>query len=334
MITSLRAVPILAVALTLSACSDARAPENSTPADTPERATEALVPAEREITAGALAGTHLDAGADTPVVLIVPGSGPTDRDGNSPMGVSTASYAKLAAGLAERGVSSVRVDKRGMFGSSEAGDPNAVSVDIYAADYRSWIDTIRAETGADCVFLAGHSEGGLMVSAAAQGRDDVCGVIYLAAPGRTGFDILREQLRANPANRPILGEALGYIDQLERGEGVDVADAHPALKGLFAPQVQDFMMDAFAADPAAMAGALDVPVLVVQGEHDIQVSMDDAQALQAATGGRLVRVPGVNHVLVEAPGDRMRNMMTYRDPNAPISPAVVDAVAAFVRGTP
>ena len=77
----------------------------------------AAPPAERPITApgplAPLAGTLADAGKGAPVLLIIPGSGPTDRDGNSPLGVKAGTYRLLAEALAARGVSSVRIDKRG-----------------------------------------------------------------------------------------------------------------------------------------------------------------------------------------------------------------------------
>jgi hypothetical protein len=66
---------------------------------------------------GPLAGSLLDAGKGAPVVLIIPGSGPTDRDGNNPLGITAAPYRLLAEALAAKRVSSVRIDKRGMFGS-------------------------------------------------------------------------------------------------------------------------------------------------------------------------------------------------------------------------
>src|SRR4249919_337480 len=97
----------------------------------------AAAPVERPLTApgpqGVIAGTFLDAGKGAPVVLIIPGSGPTDRDGNNPMGVKTAPYKRLAAALAEKGVSTLRADKRGMFESKAAiADANSVSIADYA----------------------------------------------------------------------------------------------------------------------------------------------------------------------------------------------------------
>ena len=112
---------------------------------------------------GALRGTMLSPDrAGAPLVVIIPGSGPTDRDGNNPMGVFAATYRLLAEALAAQGVASVRVDKRGMFGSAAAGNPSDATIAGYASDIRSWVSTLRARTGASCVWLLGHSEGALV----------------------------------------------------------------------------------------------------------------------------------------------------------------------------
>src|SRR5438128_8894278 len=98
---------------------------------------------------GELAGTFVDAGRGAPVVLIIPGSGPTDRDGNNPLGVTAAPYRMLAEGLAKQGVSSLRTDKRGMFGSKAAiPDANKVTIADYAADAHAWVKSAQAATGA------------------------------------------------------------------------------------------------------------------------------------------------------------------------------------------
>jgi pimeloyl-ACP methyl ester carboxylesterase len=114
-----------------------------------------------------LHGTLLNAGKGTPVVLIIPGSGPTDRDGNNPYGVRAKTYRLMAEALAVKGISSVRIDKRGMFASKPAiADGNAVRIADYADDVRSWVKAAQTATGARCVWLLGHSEGGLVVLAA------------------------------------------------------------------------------------------------------------------------------------------------------------------------
>jgi len=118
---------------------------------------------------GALAGTLLDPAKDAPAILMIPGSGPTDRDGNNPLGVKGGVYRQLAEGLAAKGVATLRIDKRGLFGSKAAvADPNDVTIAAYAADAHAWVDMLRAKTGRSCVWLLGHSEGSLVALKAAQ----------------------------------------------------------------------------------------------------------------------------------------------------------------------
>jgi len=293
-------------------------------------ATEISVPGPE----GALAGTLLSpAAADAPLVLIVPGSGPTDRDGNNPLGVAAASYRLLAEALATRGIASARIDKRGMFASKGAiADANAATIGGYADDVAAWARMLTARTGRDCIWVAGHSEGGLVALAAAADRN-VCGLILIASPGRTIDVVIREQLAANPANAPLLADANAALDRLARGERVDVADMHPALaQGLFNPAVQGFLIDMMARDPAAMIAATAKPVLIVSGAKDLQVARANADALKAAQPrAELVVIDGMNHVLKQVAGDdRAANMASYADPALPIDPTLVAQIARFV----
>jgi pimeloyl-ACP methyl ester carboxylesterase len=283
---------------------------------------------------GPLRGTLTYAGAGAPVVLIIPGSGPTDRDGNNPLGVKAAPYRLLAAALSDRGVTSVRIDKRGMFGSAGAvADANAVTIPDYAADTRSWMKAIRARTRAKCIWLLGHSEGGLVALATAQDPIDICGLILVAAPGRPVGAALREQLRSNPANAPVLDQAFAGIAALEGGKRVDTADMHPALMPLFAPQVQGMMISLLSYDPAKLLAGYRGPALIVQGERDLQVSVEDAQALaKARPGTKLALIPKANHVLKEVASDeRAANLATYAHPALPLAGGVAQVIADFVR---
>jgi pimeloyl-ACP methyl ester carboxylesterase len=285
--------------------------------------------------AGLLKGTFLAASApDAPVLLIIPGSGPTDRDGNSPLGIQAASYRMLAEALAARGVSSARVDKRGMFGSAAAGDPNQASVGGYAADIRSWVKTLRGRTGARCIWVLGHSEGTLMtLAAAAENSEGICGIVLVSGAGRRMGDVLREQLGASPQFAPYLDRALAAIARLEAGQRVDTAGMDGVLMSLFAPQVQDYLIDWFKYDPAELAARVRVPMLVVQGEQDLQTGVSDARRVAAANpNARLVLLPQVNHVLKAVPsGDRAANLASYADPSLPLAPGVAEAIADFVK---
>jgi alpha-beta hydrolase superfamily lysophospholipase len=285
-----------------------------------------------EVTAGELHGTLLLPRRNSQIVLIVPGSGPTDRDGNSPAGLHTDAYKQLAEGLAREGIATVRVDKRGMFGSAAAGDPNNVSIEAYASDYRAWIDTLRAQTGRKCIWLLGHSEGALMVSAAAEGRKDVCGLILVAGMGRKMGDVIRAQLKANPANAPLLGEAYAAIADLEAGRHTDTSNMNPALLPLFAPPVQNFLISVMAADPVEAVRVARKKTLIVQGTTDLQVTEADARLLNKAPRTRMEIIRGMNHVLKEAPADRDANLATYSDPTLPLHPKLVREIEDFIDG--
>lgn len=283
---------------------------------------------------GPLAGTLLSPGeAGAPVMLLIPGSGPVDRDGNGPAGLAAATYRLLAEGLAERGIASLRIDKRGMFASRSAvPDADSVTMDGYADDLRAWIAAVRARTRARCVWLLGHSEGGLVALHASARLADVCGLVLVAAPGRPLGAVLREQLRANPANAPVLAEALSILARLEGGARVDASGLHPALLPLVRPSVQGFLISQLALDPADLIARIDKPMLVLQGRRDLQVGIADAERLKHAhPAAELALLQDVNHVLKRVASDRIdENIAAYADPSLPLAPGVVDAVADFV----
>lgn len=272
--------------------------------------------------------------ATAPVALLLPGSGPTDRDGNNPLGVRAASLRLLAEGLAAHGIASARIDKRGMFGNSAAvADANDVTLDDYAADTANWIAVLRQARNARCVWLIGHSEGGLVALAtAARARADICGIVLVATAGRRIGDVLRAQLAANPANAAWLAQAEDVIAALEAGRRVDVADLHPSVRMLFAPATQRFWISTMQADPAKLIGAYDGPVLIVQGTRDIQVGVEDAELLHRANpAARLALIPDANHVLKRvASADRAANLATYADPHLPLAPGIVETIATFI----
>ncbi|AJC23176.1 hydrolase [Pandoraea pulmonicola] len=285
-----------------------------------------------------LAGTYEAPAGSHATVLVIPGSGPTDRDGNNPLGVRASPYRLLADGLAARRIASVRVDKRGMFGSASAvSDANAVTVDDYVRDTRAWIDAIRAKTGTPCVWLLGHSEGGLMALAtAARDSASICGVILVSTAGRPLGDVLSEQLHANPANGPLADAGDDAIRALTKGRHVDASTLPAPLAPLFNPAVQGFLMSLFAQNPARLIAQVRVPVLIVQGARDLQVSPADARRLeQAQPTATLALLPDTNHVLkTVTTDDRAANLRTYSDASLPLAPGVVDTIAGFIDAHP
>ena len=262
--------------------------------------------------------------------VIIPGSGPTDRDGNSPQfGIKAATYRLLAEGLAERGVATVRIDKRGIGESAAAGASEAeLRFSAYAEDARAWAAEAAAKTGRPCAWLIGHSEGALVALAAVESGDGkVCGLVLLSGAGRPAGVVLREQLAALP--EPAKTEAYAVIEALEAGR--TVANPPASLAALFRPSVQPYLISWLTLDPAKLAAAYDGPIFIGQGTTDLQVTVADAEALKTAQPrAELAIWDGVNHVLKVAPAERAANIATYMDPALPLAPGVVEAVADFV----
>ncbi|MFS2222257.1 alpha/beta hydrolase [Pantoea sp. B65] len=282
---------------------------------------------------GLLKGTLLTPNSKpNAVVLIVPGSGPTDRDGNNPLGVNASSYRLLAEGLASKGFATLRIDKRGMFGSTMAiEDANAVTISDYVDDVRTWVKVLRSKIQTPCIWVLGHSEGGLVALASAP-EDDVCGLVLVATPGRPMGEVLRGQLKANPANKLLLKQALPIIDALEHKQRVDTTNMNPALQNLFNPAVQGFLINAFSYNPSQLISILSKPVLVLQGQRDLQVGEADARQLKAANPqASLVILPNMNHVMKEVTSDDLKaNITSYTEPTLPLAPGLIDSIGEFL----
>ncbi|MBN9465452.1 alpha/beta hydrolase [Brevundimonas sp.] len=281
-----------------------------------------------------LHGTLLTPPDASTVAVILPGSGPTDRDGNSPLGVAAGTYRLLAEGLADQGIATLRIDKRGIAASAAAGPAEAdLRFDAYAADARAWAAEAAVRAGKPCAWLIGHSEGALVALKAVAGGDDpesskVCGLILLSGAGRPAGAVLREQLASLP--EPMKTQAFAVLTQLEAGR--TVADTPPALAALFRPSVQPYLISWLPLDPAALLAAYDGPVFIGQGTTDLQIGVADAEALAAADPRATLKLwSGVNHVLKTAPTDRAANLTTYADPALPLAPGVVEDVAGFIK---
>ena len=260
--------------------------------------------------------------------VIIPGSGPTDRDGNSPLGVTGGVLRQLAEGLAERGVASIRIDKRGIAKSGPAGfDESRLSFDIYVDDARAWAEEAAQRSGQSCAWLIGHSEGALVALLASADNPRVCGLVLLSPVGRKAGDEIRAQLQvALPeAMKPA---ALAALDDLEAGR---TTANIPGLEALFRPSVQPYLISYLTKDPVALIAAYDRPVLLGHGSHDVQVTPENTDRLAAAQpNAQRMIFEGVNHALRQAPADRSGNLATYGDASIPLDPAIVPAVADFI----
>lgn len=264
-----------------------------------------------------------------PVVIVHPGSGPTDRDGNQPL-LKNNSLKMLGAALAERGIACLRLDKRGVGGSAKVMKNEAdLRVGDYASDVAAWAKWLRTDDRFLGVGFIGHSEGALIGALAGQStRFDA--YVSLCGPGRRLSDVLRGQLADKlPDNLAAKSEAI--IKSLEAGTTID--DVPVELAGLYRPSVQPFLISLFAIDPPVLVGKLTCPVLVVTGSTDIQVPAADGAKLAARSkGAKVVVIQKMSHVLKPAAeADLPAQVKTvYVDPKIELHPDLADTLAKFL----
>jgi len=265
-----------------------------------------------------------------PVVVIVAGSGPTDRNGNSLMGgVRPNSYALLAWQLAGKGIASLRYDKRGMPGTKGTVDIARLSLEDFAADARAAAESVAHDQRFSKVFLLGHSEGASLVLLAARNEPAVAGVISVSGLGRPLGVVMREQVSRQVDSATLAKYDFAMALYL-RGE--TPTNIPPELGVLFVPINQHFMMSWAAFDPSVAIRAVRQPVLIVQGDHDLQVRVADAERLHGARpDAQLVVVPLANHVLKQTAETTLAGQMPlYQTPSIAIMAEVVTPIADWI----
>ena len=291
-----------------------------------------------ETRTGILSGSllvPLQLAKNAPVVLIIAGSGPTDRDGNSPAGVKAGTYKLIAESLAARGIASLRYDKlfSGTSRPKIIGEQD-LRFDDYANDAAAWLDYVKQDPKFKRFYVMGHSEGSLIGILAAQ-QSAVDGLISLSGAGRNIADALVDQLR--PKLTPaMLTECQRVISELRSGRRVAASAIQlpsEASKALFRDSVQPYLISWMKYDPSEEISKVKAPVLVMHGSTDLQVPLADAQRLAAAAGVKPVVLPEVNHLLKTAPLQAEANIATYGNPDLPLAPGVIKPLVTFINNS-
>lgn len=266
-----------------------------------------------------------------PVVLLIAGSGPTDMDGNSAIGnMKNNSLKFLAEGLADNGIASVRFDKRGIATSAAAGkEESLLRFEDYVYDVKGWIDYLSRDKRFTGITVVGHSEGSLIGMLACQDQSKVKAFVSLAGAGRPAYDIIEEQMASQP--EMVRREVTSINESLKRGEQVQQVPAY--LQALYRASVQPYLISWYRYDPQKVIASLEVPVLIVQGKHDIQVAVRDAELLKKARpAAELLLIDSMNHVLKDCDSmDQQKQMAVYTDPSLPVSATLVSSLSTFIK---
>ncbi|WP_298739830.1 alpha/beta fold hydrolase [uncultured Chitinophaga sp.] len=262
------------------------------------------------------------------VAIIVGGSGPTDRDGNQYGAMYPNTYKFLAHDLAQRGITAFRYDKRGVGASASAGvNESKLTFDSYIQDLSEWISYLRMHRKFKNIVLVGHSEGAL-VSFVAGKRANANAYISLAAPGSPIDSILAAQIKERmPA---LVGKATPILDKLRNKETVDSIPKELAV--LFRPGVQPFLISMMAYDPCREIADIKAPILIIQGDNDLQIKqLEAAKLTKAKPDATFVTIPGMNHVLKISDKDLGKNFQLYNSVSTPISARVSQNIEDFLR---
>ena len=266
------------------------------------------------------------------VVLIISGSGPTDRNGNSTQLPGKNNSLKMLADLFyENGIASLRYDKRGI-GESESGkvDESKLKFDMYVDDAVNWIHYLKKDKRFSRIIVAGHSEGSLIgMIAARKAKADM--FISLCGAGERASSLIKKQLSKRNLPYSMLTECFNIIESLNKGK--TVKNINPQLSVLFRPSVQPYLISWFKYDPANEISKLKMPILIIEGTTDIQVDIKDAKHLaEANKNSKLMIVKNMNHILKDVPTKNLsRNFLSYSNPKLKLSKQFCTDILAFIK---
>ena len=260
-----------------------------------------------------------------PLAILIGGSGPIDRDGNQQM-MKNNSLRFLAEGLYENNIAAFRYDKRIVKQLKDRTlNEESISFDDFIQDAIDVIDYFKRSNAFSKVYVIGHSQGSLVGMIAAQKRAD--GYISIAGAGQEIDDVIVDQLKSQAPG--LADNARTSFDDM-RANGVAV-NYSPGLSSIFRPQIQPFLITWMKYNPQTEISKLDIPVLIINGEKDVQVQISEAEKLkEASTNAQYEIIPLMNHVLKEIEGDSIENSKSYNEPNRPVIPKLIEVISAFI----
>lgn len=288
---------------------------------------------ELETKACTLKGTLVtqdDLSKATTLVILIAGSGPTDRNGNNPQAENN-SLKYVSDCIVDAGHACLRYDKRGIAESTlteiEAG---TVNFDSFISDAVAWVDKYAADVRFNNIVLAGHSQGSLVALCAANQNENVKGVISISGAGQPIHEILKWQL-SRTLSIEMQGLVNAKLDTLASGNNIIVVPN--GLESLMHPSIQPFLISWMKYDPAKEAANLKVPLLIVNGTTDLQIRVnEDAKVLkEAQPEADLVIIKNMNHTLKLAKTkDIGLQMEYYTNPDYPLHKKLPKAILKYL----
>ncbi|WP_225035474.1 alpha/beta hydrolase family protein [Winogradskyella sp. SM1960] len=258
------------------------------------------------------------------LAIIIAGSGPTNRNGNQNF-LKNNSLKKLAEGLTHNGIATFRFDKRIVKQIHQNNVDKDIMFDDFVSDASDVLDYFKEKGTYNKIYIIGHSQGSLVGMLSAKDKAD--GFISLAGAGNNIGDVIIEQVAKTA---PMFNEdTKRVVNSLK--EGKTTTDFPVALASMFNADLQPFMINWMSHNPSEIIKELNMPILIVNGTKDLQVSVSEAEVLKDANKtAELLLIENMNHVLFEIEGDDLENSKSYNESFRSISPELITGITKFI----
>jgi len=261
------------------------------------------------------------------LTILIAGSGPTDRNCNSVVGVNTDAFKMFADSLKHAGISSYRYDKRGV-GKSTKVKASDVDFNDFVSDANEIVDYFKDDF--EHINIIGHSEGALIGTLVCQRNSYVDSFVNLCGTSISIDSIALEQLERYPK---LIDEARKHFDEIRSGK--PLSEVNPMLASLFNPSVIKFFTSIMAYNPSKEQAKVSIPVFIISGTCDIQVPEKHAKKLYASLvpnqKNKKIRIDGMGHVLKKNKLDCSNAQDAYTNAEQPLHPELSKQTINFIK---
>lgn len=259
-----------------------------------------------------------------PLAIIIPGSGPTDRNGNQNF-LKNNSLKKLAEALSAKNIATFRYDKRVVKQIKQGNvDPN-IKFDDFVTDAISVINYFKTRSNFAKIIVIGHSQGSLVGMLAS--KDNAEAFISLAGAGKPIDEVITNQITMSAPF--LVDDTKRVFSILKKGETTN--DFPPALASIFNLGVQPFIMNWMSYNPQEVIKTLNIPILIINGTKDLQVLPTEAELLKKAKPDAQINIiTNMNHILFDIEGDTLENSKSYNESFRPINTELITIIASFI----
>jgi len=268
-----------------------------------------------------------DSNSKTDLVILLSGSGPTDRNGNQ-VGMENNSLLYFSEALAKSNIAAFSFDKRVVvMAKDRTSSEKDMKFDDLINDAKEVIAYFKNKKQFRHIIIAGHSEGSLVGMMAAQENADA--FISIAGAGKSVDETIIDQItKQAPSMKEEVATGLASLKK-----GIVFESKNPMLISIFRPTVQPYLISWIKFNPQTEIKKLKIPVLLINGTKDMQVEVADAQLLkEAKPDAQMEIILNMNHVFKNIKtDDTSENMATYSNPNLENIPELIFVVNRFIK---